>query len=269
MFEFNGRTIDFVESGNGPLVLFVPGSFSTPAAWRPIQKQLPNGYRFITTSVCGYGATEETRSLGDVAITHQTRLVEAVVIHAGGGPVHLVGHSMGGMICFATAMEGRVDVSSIAAFEANPLELVRENAGEKFYQAIRNMSDEYEAAYLSGEEDAARRIIDFWGREGDFAAMPQPVRAYCKATTWSNILDWRAAFNFHARKADYATLEIPVLAVRGSECNPVMVNITDALHEAVPNIHTEIINNAGHFLITSHPSECAVLLRNFLSNLNN
>lgn len=51
--------------------------------------------------------------------------------HDGGGPVHLVGHSMGGMIFFANAMAGRVEVSSIDTFEANPLGLVREQAGEK------------------------------------------------------------------------------------------------------------------------------------------
>lgn len=130
------------------------------------------------------------------------------------------------------------------------------------------MSDEYEAAYFAGEADAARRIIDFWGREGDFAAMPQPVRAYCKATTWANILDWRAALKFHASKADYAKMQMPVLAIRGSDCNPVMVDITDALGETVPNIRTEVVNNAGHFLITSHPSECAVLLGDFLDGLN-
>jgi pimeloyl-ACP methyl ester carboxylesterase len=38
------RIIDFQDSdpgGDGPVVLFVPGSFSTPAAWRPIQKLMP------------------------------------------------------------------------------------------------------------------------------------------------------------------------------------------------------------------------------------
>lgn len=271
MFSSNGRTIDYVESGPTPTarptIVFVPGSFSTPGAWRGIQKRLPEGYRFVSTSACGYGATDEPRSLDDLAMSHQTRVVEAVVERAGGGPVHLVGHSMGGMICFATALAGNIETRSLTTFEANPLELVREQAGDDLYRATRAMSDAFEAAHLAGDADAAGRIIDFWGQDGDFEAMPDPVKAYCRETTWTNVLDWRAAFEFRARKADYARLGFPVLAVRGGACNPVMVAITDALCEAVPDIRSAVIPNAGHFLISTHPTECANLLTGFLNEL--
>lgn len=58
MISANGGKIDFVETGAGPTVLFVPGSFSTPVAWRGLQKHLPECYRFVSTSVRGYGGTE-------------------------------------------------------------------------------------------------------------------------------------------------------------------------------------------------------------------
>lgn len=271
MFSANGRTIDYVESGpispTGPTIVFVPGSFSTHVAWRGIQKRLPQEYRFVSTSACGYGATEDTRSLDDLAMSHQIRVVEAVVEHAGGGPVHLVGHSMGGMICFATALAGGVEILSLTTFEANPLELAREQGGDDLYRATRQMSDAFEAAYRAGEENAAGRIIDFWGKDGDFQAMPDPVKAYCRETTWSNVLDWRAAFEFNAPKADYERLSFPVLAVRGGACNPVMRAITDALCDAVPNIRAAVVPDAGHFLISTHPTECADVLAGFLEEV--
>ena len=58
MISHDGRNFDFHDSdpgGNGPVVLFVPGSFSTPAAWRPVQKFLPPEYRCVSTSLLGYG----------------------------------------------------------------------------------------------------------------------------------------------------------------------------------------------------------------------
>lgn len=54
--------IDYQDVGEGPAILFVPGSFSTPAAWRAMQKKLPTGYRFVSTSLCGYGDTEDART---------------------------------------------------------------------------------------------------------------------------------------------------------------------------------------------------------------
>ena len=45
--------VDYQESGDGPVVVFVPGSFSTPAAWRPVMKLLPPGYRMVATALCG------------------------------------------------------------------------------------------------------------------------------------------------------------------------------------------------------------------------
>ena len=41
MINVNGRRVDYTESGDGPAVLFIPGSFSTPAAWTNIQKLYP------------------------------------------------------------------------------------------------------------------------------------------------------------------------------------------------------------------------------------
>lgn len=45
--------VDYQKSGDGPVVVFVPGSFSTPAAWRPVMKLLPPGYRMVATALCG------------------------------------------------------------------------------------------------------------------------------------------------------------------------------------------------------------------------
>lgn len=100
MTRINGREVDLIESGEGPLVLFVPGAYSTPAAWRGIQKRLPAGYRMVSISLQGYGATEETRSKGDLTYDHQIRLVEYVVRHFG-GPVHLLAiHSVPRFVCW-------------------------------------------------------------------------------------------------------------------------------------------------------------------------
>ncbi len=79
MINVDGPRVDYTESGDGPAVLFIPGSFSTPAAWTNIQKLLPQKFRCVGTSLCGYGSTEETRSLEDLGMEHLIRNMEEVV----------------------------------------------------------------------------------------------------------------------------------------------------------------------------------------------
>jgi pimeloyl-ACP methyl ester carboxylesterase len=274
MLNIDGHSIDYQESrpgsaggpGEGPAVLFVPGSYSTPAAWTGLRKRLPPNYRCIATSICGYGGTGETRGLDDFDMAHEVRVVEAVARHAG-APVHLVGHSFGGTIALAAALAGRVDVRSIATFEANPLALIRERGRADLYAETFEMSQAFERAHDAGERDAAGRIIDFWGGAGSFAAMPEPVRDYCRATTFANVLDWRTAFAFQASLADYSRLTVPAMIVRGGLANPAMVEISDGLAAGLPNARAESVEGASHFLITSHADACARLLTDFLAQV--
>ena len=78
MIKVNDRHIDLVMSGAGPDILFVPGSFSTPAAWQSIQKHLPQRYRFLGTSLCGYVETAETRTLYDNSLNHEIEILSQI-----------------------------------------------------------------------------------------------------------------------------------------------------------------------------------------------
>lgn len=260
--------VDFQATGDGPAVVFVPGSFSTPAAWRPMMKLLPPGYRMVATALCGYGETAETRTVADHDIAHEVRVIEEVVARAGGGPVHLVGHSFGGTVAIAAALAGNIELRSIATFEANPLGLMRHSRAPELFEATRAMSREYEAAHAAGETDAPKRIIDFWGSAGSFDALPDAVQDYCRRTAYGNVLDWHSAFGFDTVPQDYAALDVPVLLVRGALANPVIVAITDVLAGAIKNVQPEIVDGAGHFLISSHPAECAAQLAGFLADVD-
>ena len=65
------QDFDFFRAGSGDPILFVPGSYSTPAAWRPVQSHLPEGYKFFATSLSGYGQSRERRSQEDISLTPQ------------------------------------------------------------------------------------------------------------------------------------------------------------------------------------------------------
>src|ERR1700709_207080 len=112
MIEDQRGNIDYHESGQGPAVVFVPGSCSTGAAWRPTIDHLQARFRCVTTSLLGYGGTAERRT--DVAcdIGLEAEIIEAVVRRAD-CPVHLVGHSFGGLSALAVALRHKVPLLSL------------------------------------------------------------------------------------------------------------------------------------------------------------
>src|ERR1700737_1802185 len=122
MIEDESGHIDYDESGEAPTVVLVPGSCSTGAAWRPVVAQWENGFRCVITSLLGYGGTAERRTTLDADISLEAEMLESVIRRAA-GPVHLVGHSFGGLTALAVALRKRVPLLSLTIAEQPPPEI--------------------------------------------------------------------------------------------------------------------------------------------------
>jgi pimeloyl-ACP methyl ester carboxylesterase len=249
-------SIDYDESGEGPTIVLVPGSCGTGAAWRPIVSQWEKRFRCVTTSLLGYGGTAERRSAGDADISHEAEIVESVVRWAS-GPVHLVGHSFGGLVALAVALRKQVPLRSLAILEAPAPELLRHMGEHRHYRAFRDMTDVYFAAFAAGEASAIGAMIDFYGGAGTFAAWPERVRGYAIETTAVNILDWESAYGFQPKAASLAAIEVPTLVAWGSASHPAAQRANELIAECIDRARVAIIAGAAHFMISTHVEESA------------
>lgn len=263
-FSLNGLDVDYDEAGAGPCLVFVPGSFSTTAAWRPIADILKDRFRIVATSLLGCGGTVERRNSGDTSIDHEADIVEAVIARTG-GPVHLIGHSFGAVVAIAVAFRQRVRLASLTLIEAVACNLLQQNGDGELYAEAQDMSAAYAEAYLAGEKDAARRVIDFWAGAGSFDRLPPKIRDYAVRTTPANILDWQSGYAFDPSLRDYAALDIPVLVLRGAQGHPVARRISEILARTIPRGRLADIADASHFMIASHPREVAALIEEHVS----
>src|SRR4029077_15687730 len=125
--------IDHDVSGAGPTMVLVPGSCSTGAAWRPGIAACNGQFRYVTTRLPSYGGTAERRPAGDPSIAYLAEVVERVV-REGGEPVHLVGHSFGGLVSLAVAMRKRVRLASLAMLEPPAIELLLARGEDEHYR---------------------------------------------------------------------------------------------------------------------------------------
>lgn len=251
--------VEFAEQGSGPPLLFVPGSFGTGAGWRGVIEALGPGWRIVTTSLLGYGATAERRTAADTAMAHEVDALEAVVERAG-TPLHVAAHSFGGLCVLALAMRRPDAIRSLTLIEANPIDLLRQTGETTHLAAFRTMSDTYLAEHAAGTSDAARRVVDFYGGPGTFDAFPDRVRRYVIERTGANVLDWSTAYGFTAPRADYARIASPTLLVRGALTHPAMHRGQQVLGQTLPTVSLVDVPDGRHFLPATHPRELADLI---------
>jgi pimeloyl-ACP methyl ester carboxylesterase len=251
--------VDYEEGGEGPAIVFVPGSCSTGAAWKAVIAALGGGYRTITTSLPGYGGSAERRTAEDRTIAALAPAIEAVIRRAG-EPAHLVGHSFGAEVGLAVALRGKVELLSLAILEAPAPGMLAVFGKTGDYAAFRAMTDTYFAGYRSGDAEAIESMVDFYGGPGTFASWPPAVQAYAAKTTATNILDWESAYASEPEPEALAALSLRVLVAAGEKSHPAVVEANRLIAAAIPGASFHSISGAAHFMISSHPREVASLI---------
>jgi pimeloyl-ACP methyl ester carboxylesterase len=251
--------LDYEEKGLGPTILFVPGSCSTGAAWRPVIASLQGSYRTATTSLPGYGGSAERRSSNDQSILPLATALEEVIRHAG-GKVHLVGHSFGGEVALAVALRGQVRVESLCIFEAPAPGMLATFKRTDRYREFRVMTEAYFGSFDSGNSEAIASMVDFYGGSGTFESWPPAVRRYAAETTPTNILDWASAYAFQPTRDQLNRLTTPVLVATGQNSHPAVIEANELIATAIPGAKFTTVAGANHFMISTHARLVANLI---------
>ena len=269
--DTNGLEIDFryEDTEEGETLLFLPGSYANTSAWKGISKWLKKPYKKVFTSLRGYGYTMESRTNDDFKIDHQLEIIRAISkkIHT---PFHIIGHSMGGLVGFAAIFSGEFPIKSIVSFEANPPWVLDKNKHSTTLTDTINIAKKFERAVNENDADAANIIIDFYGGKGTFSSFPEKVKEFCRRAVHVNLIDWlpiirsEPAF-FEKNLFKKSLIEMPVKLVIGEEANSLVKNINSELAIMFKKHSTLKIKGAGHFLISTHPKECADAIDQFIT----
>jgi pimeloyl-ACP methyl ester carboxylesterase len=257
---------DYADTGSGPAILFLPGSFGTGTGWKAVLGYLDGKYRTVTTSLLGYGSTPDTRPDGNATMAQQVELVDRIIDRIGTSP-HVVGHSYGGLSALVHALTGRCRPQSLMLVEANPLGLLRAVGDLDHYAMFESMTRPYFADFARGDAEAARHVIDFYGGPGTFDSMPPKVRSYVVATTAVNMRDWSSGTPFEPSKETLQSIALPTMVVRGGSGHPAMRTIAEHLHGSIPAARLVTIEGGSHFLPSTHAAEIAGLVRQHIDGM--
>lgn len=264
MIDAKGYSIDWQESGAGPCLLLVHGSFANAAAWRPVRARLDTRYRVVATSLLGYGGTAERRAENETSLEAHVDQIAALVAHAG-EPVHLVAFSFGAIAALAACLTDRVTLASLTLIDAIPLDLLRQTGEPALFEAVARETMRFEREALAGEPDAARHVIDLWSGAGAYDAMGENARRVIRASMPAMLRDRHGAQHFIVPLADYRRLAPPTHIIVGSDGHPAMARMAEILAGAIPHARLSRVAGASHQLIFTHADEVATLIDGFIA----
>ena len=105
----HGQELSFVDSGSGPVVLFIHGILGSQRQWARLVDRMDDNQRVIVPDLFGHG--ESAKPMGDYSLSAHAATLRDLLDHLGVQRVTLVGHSLGGGIAmqFLYLFPDRVD----------------------------------------------------------------------------------------------------------------------------------------------------------------
>lgn len=251
MSALTPHAVEYQEAGSGQTIVFVPGSFSTGASWRAISDPLSERYRTISTSLSGYGKTQERRVPGGDHMADQLDIL-ATVVQKAAAPVHLVAHSFGAWAALLLAVRRPVKVLSLTLLEPTVFEILALCQEHALHQQVLDLLERYTSDWKAADAYAVRHIIDFYGGKGCFARYPQPVQEKLAGQTATNILDWQSGYASRMHLDAFAALRVPTAIVCGTASHMAMQRSNQLLSAYLPQAELTMLEGANHFMMATH-----------------
>ncbi|AXH95256.1 alpha/beta fold hydrolase [Ornithinimicrobium avium] len=249
---------------HGPVVVFLHGLFGRGRNFGATVRAMQPHLRALLVDLPNHGASPWTDPVDYGQMAH------AVAEHlragvAAEGPVHLVGHSMGGKTAMALALAEPDLVDHLVVVDVSP---AGSGGGEEFEHLLGALS-RIDLATLASLGDADRQL----SRE-----VPQPsLRGFLLQNLrrdGSGRLAWQANLDVLRRDlavvtgdvphADGARFDGPVLWVAGSESDYITDEDEPLMRRLFPRTRRVTVKDANHWVHSRQPQVFADVVLRFL-----
>lgn len=269
----HGQELSYVDSGDGPVVLFIHGMLGSQNHWAHLVDRMDDTQRVILPDLFGHGAS--AKPMGDYSLSSHAATLRDLLDRLGIETVTLVGHSLGGGIAmqffylFPERVERLVLVASGGlGREVTPL--LRSATLPGAEPVLGVVASDWVTTRLQGLGKAAAKVGWTSGAEGSVAWRSftslgdrESRRAFL-ATTKSVIDLGGQTVSAHGHLLDVDPP--PTLAVWGSKDRIIPAWHALKAQESMPGLRVELFEGAGHFPHLDDPDRFADLLREFIAD---
>lgn len=243
----DGTPIAYERTGHGPPLVLVHGMAGNHTRWElfDVRPRLAEHATVYAMDRRGHGESGDTV---EYSLEKEFEDVAAVVDSID-RPVHLLGHSHGGLCALEAALRTD-DLGSLVVYEpAGPWEI------SNLYS--ENIYEELEALIEAGENEQALLVFL---REG--IELPESqIDAIRAAPEWSARVEeaptlpreYRAPVIYEFEPERFANMTTPTVLLVGSESPQWIKEATDAIDDALPNSRISVLEGQGHVAMNTAP----------------
>lgn len=268
----HSHELSYVDSGSGPVVLFIHGILGSQQQWAHLVDAMDDGHRVLVPDLFGHG--ESAKPMGDYSLSAHAAAMRDLLDHLDIEKVTLVGHSLGGGIAmqFFYLFPERVDRLVLVSSGGLGREVNLILRSVTLPGATHVLSVLASAPVLSPVEALGRGASKVgWRPAADVGAIWQGFsslgdresrRAFL-ATTRAVIDIGGQSITAHDHLE--GALPIPTLIVWGTKDRMIPVSHARSVQRALPDCRVELFEGAGHFPHLDDPDRFARVLREFIA----
>jgi pimeloyl-ACP methyl ester carboxylesterase len=260
----NGTELEYKVRGSGEPVVLVHGAVIADAFESLLtEPAMASRYRLISYHRRGYAGS--ARPQGLVSIPEQAADCHALLRHLGVARAHVVGHSYGGKVALALALNFPDAVHSLALLEPA---MADTPSGPQFgAETILPAFRLYEAGDRAGAVDLFMRGVA--GPEyRQTLSVVLPPAAFEQAVADADTLfqvDLPGVLQWRFTREDARRITQPVLSVAGSDSVPACRESHDVILAWLPQAEAFVLPNATHALQMMNPRGMAEALASFVA----
>jgi pimeloyl-ACP methyl ester carboxylesterase len=208
----------YFEAGRGPVVVLLHASLSSKAQWTALAQRLAGRFRAIAVDLCGYGDNGLPPGGREFSVDDEIRAVDACLEHRVDPqePLHLVGHSYGGVVALRYAQSRPERVASLSLYE--PVAFSVLDADDPALQPIGALADRAAGWIAAGKREVATRaFVDFWSGAGSYDALSPAARSAVIQRVDKVPLDFQAARTWPGDRHVLHGIDAPTLLMLGNQ----------------------------------------------------
>jgi pimeloyl-ACP methyl ester carboxylesterase len=266
----HGRSVSYMEAGEGPVLLLIHGIAGYCENWRETIEPLARHHTVIAPDLPGHGASEAGG--GDYSIGALASGLRDLLLALGHERATLVGHSLGGGVAMQLAYQFPEMIERLVLVSSGGL-------GPEVSPVLRAAALPGADLFISITAGAGQRVGSVLGRglgaiglrpNADFAEVARGYASLEDPDRRAAFLDTLRAVvgtggqRVHAGDRLYLAEAVPVLIVWGARDSIIPVRHGEDAHRAIPGSRLEVFEDVGHMPQLEAPGRFIAVLERFL-----
>lgn len=251
--ERDGVRLAVSRRGTGAPLVLVHGYLGSRAQWRHVIGPLADRAEVVTYDQRGHGASTRTGRASDYRIDELVADAVAVVEAIDAGPVHLLGHSLGGVVALRLALERPDLVRSLVPADTGAAPA---GDGAAAARVVGHLPDRLLVPVLGTVVAVAARVL------ARRSSRPGGVDVAERAAAFRvDLRDVdRAAFRmlgielgtYPSMVGDLGRIVVPTTVIVGEDDGRLRAS-ADVMAERITGAHLEVLPGAGHGAMDDAP----------------